>query len=73
MHTSASSFFAWLEDEDYIIKSPVRRIHKVKTPTIIKETLTDEYNNNKYSLQMIENSVGKLLDISEILKLIVLY
>lgn len=37
-----SSFFAWLEDEDYIIKSPVRRIHKVKTPTIIKETLTDE-------------------------------
>ena len=25
-----SSFFAWLEDEDYIIKSPVRRIHKVK-------------------------------------------
>ena len=37
-----SSFFAWLEDEDYIIKSPVRRIHKVKTPTVIKETLTDE-------------------------------
>ena len=37
-----SSFFAWLEDEDYIIKSPVRRIHKVKTPKIIKETLTDE-------------------------------
>ena len=37
-----SSFFAWLEDEDYILKSPVRRIHKVKTPTIIKETLTDE-------------------------------
>ena len=37
-----SSFFAWLEDEDYIIKSPVRRIHKVKTPTTIKETLTDE-------------------------------
>ena len=37
-----SSFFAWLEDEDYIIKSPVRRIHKVKTPTIIKETLSDE-------------------------------
>lgn len=37
-----SSFFSWLEDEDYIIKSPVRRIHKVKTPTIIKDTLTDE-------------------------------
>ena len=37
-----SSFFAWLEDEDYIIKSPVRRIHKVKTATCIKETYTDE-------------------------------
>ena len=37
-----SSFFSWLEDEDYIIKSPVRRIHKVKTGTQIKEVLTDE-------------------------------
>lgn len=37
-----SSFFAWLEDEDYIVKSPVRRIHKVKTAKIIKEAFTDE-------------------------------
>lgn len=37
-----SSFFAWLEDEDHIIKSPVRRIHKVKTASSIKETYTDE-------------------------------
>ena len=37
-----SSFFAWLENEDYIIKSPVRRIHKVKTTRRDKETLTDE-------------------------------
>ena len=37
-----SSYFAWLEDEDYIIKSPVRRIHKVKTASCIKETYTDE-------------------------------
>lgn len=37
-----SSFFSWLEDEDYIIKSPVRRIHKVKTATIVKETFSDE-------------------------------
>lgn len=37
-----SSFFAWLEDEDYILKSPVRRIHKVKTIPNIKETFTDE-------------------------------
>jgi len=38
-----SSFFSWLEDEDYIIKSPVRRIRKVKTAKLIKETLTDEH------------------------------
>ena len=37
-----SSFFSWLEDEDYILKSPVRRIHKVKTVSNIKETYTDE-------------------------------
>ena len=37
-----SSFFSWLEDEDYIIKSPVRRIHKIKTATIVNEVLTDE-------------------------------
>lgn len=37
-----SSFFSWLEDEDYIIKSPVRRIHKVKTVSSIKDTYSDE-------------------------------
>ncbi len=37
-----SSFFSWLEDEDYIIKSPVRRIHKIKTLSNIKETFSDE-------------------------------
>ena len=37
-----SSFFSWLEDEDFIMKSPVRRIHKVKTAKIIKETYSDE-------------------------------
>jgi hypothetical protein len=37
-----SSFFAWLEEEDYILKSPIRRIHKVKTGVQIKAVLTDE-------------------------------
>ena len=37
-----SSFFSWLEDEDYIIKSPARRIHKVKTAKVVKDTYTDE-------------------------------
>ncbi len=37
-----SSFFGWLEDEDYILKSPVRRISKIKADKIIKETFSDE-------------------------------
>lgn len=37
-----STFFSWLEDEDYILKSPVRRIHKVKTGKTVKETYSDE-------------------------------
>lgn len=37
-----SSFFRWLEDEDYILKSPARRIHKIKTVSVIKETFSDE-------------------------------
>lgn len=37
-----SSFFSWLEDEDYIVKSPVRRIRRVKTAQITKEVLSDE-------------------------------
>ena len=37
-----SSFFSWLEDEDYIVKSPVRRIHKVKVWKTVKETYSDE-------------------------------
>lgn len=37
-----SSFFSWLEDEDLIQKSPVRRIRKVRSESLIKEVLTDE-------------------------------
>ena len=37
-----SSFFSWLEDEDFILKSPVRRIHKVKTGEQVKEVIIDE-------------------------------
>lgn len=37
-----SSFFTWLEDKDYILKSPVRRIHKIKTTKQVKETYSDE-------------------------------
>lgn len=37
-----SSFFSWLEEEDYILKSPMRRIHKIKTKQKVKETISDE-------------------------------
>ena len=37
-----SSFFKWLEDENYIFKSPIRRIHKIKTPIVVRETYSDE-------------------------------
>lgn len=37
-----SSFFSWLEEEDYILKSPMKRIHKIKTKTIVKSVISDE-------------------------------
>lgn len=37
-----SSFFSWLEEEDYVLKSPMRRIHKIKTKTVVKSTISDE-------------------------------
>ena len=39
---SLSTFFSWLEEEDYILKSPMKRIHKIKTKTVIKSVITDE-------------------------------
>ena len=42
MRRVLSSIFTWLENEDYIVKSPVSRIHKVKATKKVKETLTDE-------------------------------
>ena len=37
-----SSFFSWLEEEDYILKSPMRRIHKIKVAKVVKSIITDE-------------------------------
>lgn len=37
-----SSFFSWLEEEDYILKSPMRRIHKIRTKTVVKNVISDE-------------------------------
>ena len=55
-----SSFFAWLEDENYILKSPVRRIHKIKTAKTVKETYSDE------SLEMMRDSCSNLRDLAMI-------
>lgn len=53
-----ATFYSWLEDEDYIVKSPVRRIHKVKTAKVIKETYTDE------ALEQMRDSCDSLRDLA---------
>ena len=53
-----STFFTWLEDEDYIVKSPIRRIHKVKTAKILKDTYTDE------ALELMRDNCGSLRDLA---------
>jgi len=55
-----SSFFGWLEDEDYILKSPVRRIHKIKTDKTIKETFSDE------GLELLRDACDKIRDLAMI-------
>jgi len=55
-----SSFFGWLEDEDYILKSPVRRIHKVKTDKTIKETFSDE------CLELLRDACEEIRDLAMI-------
>ena len=55
-----SSFFSWLEDEDYIVKSPARRIHKVKTAKVVKDTYSDE------ELEQMRDHCGSLRDLAMI-------
>ena len=55
-----STFFSWLEDEDYILKSPARRIHKVKTALCIKETYSDE------SLESMRDNCENIRDLAMI-------
>lgn len=71
-----SSFFAWLEDEDYIVKSPVRRIHKVKTGKTVKETYSDEslelmrdHCDNARDLAMIDLLASTGIRVGELVKL----
>lgn len=53
-----SSFFSWLEDEDYIVKSPVRRIHKVRSEVTVKETISDE------QLEILRDTCTELRDLA---------
>lgn len=55
-----SSFFGWLEDEDYILKSPVRRIHKIKTDKTVKETFSDE------GLELLRDACDEIRDLAMI-------
>lgn len=55
-----SSFFGWLEDEDYILKSPVRRIHKIKADKIIKDTFSDE------GLELLRDACDEVRDLAMI-------
>ena len=55
-----SSFFAWLEDENYILKSPVRRIHKIRSSKTVKETYTDE------ALETMRDQCGCVRDLAMI-------
>ena len=71
-----SSFYAWLEDENYIVKSPVRRIHKVKTGKTVKETYTDEaleemrdHAGNSRDLAMIDLLASTGMRVGELVKL----
>lgn len=53
-----SSFFSWLEEENYILKSPMKRIHKIKTDKVIKETYTDE------TLELLRDNCNCLRDLA---------
>lgn len=71
-----SSFFSWLEDEFYIIKSPVRRIHKVKTGKVVKETYSDEalelmrdHCDNSRDLALIDILASTGMRVGELVKL----
>lgn len=55
-----SSFFSWLEEEDYILKSPMRRIHKIKTRTVVKEIISDE------TIELMRDSCTQIRDVAMI-------
>ena len=57
---NVSSFFSWLEEEDYILKSPMRRIHKIKVKQQVKEIISDEV------IERLRDSCGCVRDLAMI-------
>ena len=55
-----SSFFSWLEEEDYILKSPMKRIHKIKTKTVVKSVISDE------TIERLRDNCGEIRDLAMI-------
>ena len=71
-----SSFFSWLEDEEYILKSPVRRIHKVKFGRTVKDTFSDEElermrdaSDNIRNLSIIDTLISTGMRVGELVRL----
>ena len=71
-----SSFFSWLEEEDYILKNPVKRIHRIKVPKVVKNTLNDENMekirqncNNVRDRAIVELLISTGIRVGELVKL----
>ncbi len=72
-----SSFYKWLEEEDYILKSPMKRIHRIKTPVVIKPALSEEQieviresaSENKRNLVIIDLLLSSGIRVSELVRL----
>lgn len=72
-----SSFYKWLEEEDFILKSPMKRIHRIKTPVVIKQALSEEQievirkkaSNNNRNLAIIDFLLSSGIRVSELVRL----
>lgn len=72
-----SSFYKWLEEEDYILKSPMKRIHRIKTPVVVKPALSEEQieiirntsSGNKRNIAIIDLFLSSGIRVSELIRL----
>lgn len=72
-----SSFYKWLEEEDYILKSPMKRIHRIKTPVEIKPAFSEEQielirknaSDNIRNIAIIDILLSSGIRVSELVRL----